>query len=236
MCFNEPGPTGWTHDVPVKTFYVPIEGLTVNDDWVVGPVSVMPVDLAIEELGAAARAGDRDFFKSQSEAQGAGAIAKVESVDHDGAIDLVAQAVDLLRVFQHVRYFTSHLTQFGIAGDVGRGVVPFGVTEDGHAGVGFKQRGEALGWTFDDSAVWAEASAFRWVADAIGSGVLSQSERRALVGVQLLSEAIIEQRSAFKMVGLVTALEALVLERRATSQTFQLARHIAFFGCGRHDN
>ena len=218
----------------MDTFYVPIEGLTVTDDWNVGPVVVIPTDRAMVELDDLDLPGDPSGFRSAVEAQRAGAIAKVHATDHDRAIDLVAGAVDVLRVFQHVRHFTTQLTQFGIEGDIGRGVVPYAVSQGERSGVGYKRRGDALGWTFSEPSEWTQADAFHWVANAIGSDVVSEAERRALVAVQLLSDAIVEQRGTFKMVALVTALEALVLERNGSSQTFQLARKIAYFGCGGH--
>jgi hypothetical protein len=49
-----------------------------------------------------------------------------------------------------------------------------------------------------------------------------------MVGVQLLSDAIVEQRGTFKMVAMVTAPEAWLLERRQSAQTFRHAESPGF--------
>jgi hypothetical protein len=167
--------------------------------------------------------------------QESGAIAVVVSDDIGTAIDLIGQAVDVLRVLQHVRHFTSQLTQFGIAGDVSRGVVAYLRTDGEQRGQGFSRRGDAIGWAFSDPDEWANAQAFQWAASAIGAVSPGESQRRALIGIQLLSQSLLEQRGTLKMVELVGALEAWLLPRQAGGQTFRLARAIAFFGCGRDD-
>ena len=126
--------------------------------------------------------GDLEWFDKLVGEQASGAFAMVETGDFDAAIDLVAQAVDVLRVLQHVRHFTSLLTQFGIAGDVGRGVVPYIQIDGGRAGHGFSHRGNPLGWTFSDPDEWADAPVFQWAASAIGASSPAESQRRALVG------------------------------------------------------
>ncbi|GAA1550083.1 hypothetical protein GCM10009804_03340 [Kribbella hippodromi] len=218
----------------MSSFFIPIEGLTILTDWEVGAVTVRPAAEALEYVLHGRPAATVEWFDSFATEQTPTAFGMVEANDLDSAIDLVAQAVDLLRVFQHVRYFTSPLTQFGLAGDVGSGVMRYVCIEGERLGQGLSRRGNALGWTFDDSDAWASSPAFQWAASAIGASNPSESQRRALVGVQLLSQAVVEQRGTFKMVELVGALEAWLLPRRPGGQTFRLARAIAFFGCGRH--
>lgn len=82
----------------------------------------------------------------------------------------------------------------------------------------------------------ANAPVFHWAASAISASSPCESQRRALIGIQLLSQALVEQRGTFKMVELVGALEAWLLPRRAAGQTFRLARAIAYFGCGGGDD
>ncbi|UFN96770.1 hypothetical protein [Micromonospora aurantiaca] len=220
----------------MPTFLVPIEGLTVLADWKVGPVAVRPAAEALSDVRQGRALGSVEWFDELGAGQGPSAFAGVDAADLDAAIDLVAQAVDVLRVLQHVRYFTSELTQFGIAGDVGRGLVPYIQIEGAQVGRGFSHRGNALGWTFSDPDDWGSSPVFQWAASAIGASSPGESQRRALVGIQLLSQALVEQRGTFKMVELVGALEAWLLPRQASGQTFRLARAVAFFGCGRHDN
>jgi hypothetical protein len=216
-------------------FLIPIEGLTVLTDWEVGVVTVRPAAEALEDALHGRSPATVEWFDSFATEQRPTAFGMVQASDLDAAIEFVAQAVDLLRVFQHVQYFTSQLPQFGLAGDVGSGLMRYLWTEGERLGQALSRRGNALGWTFDDSDIWADSSAFQCAAGAIGASEPSESQRRTLVGVQLLSQAIVEQRGTFKMVELVGALEAWLLPRRRGAQTFRLARAIAFFGCGRHN-
>jgi hypothetical protein len=220
--------------VEVPTFHVPIEGLTVPADWAIGPVVVRPAAEALNDLRDAQPWGVDRLEKVVAE-QVSGAIAVVVADEIDAALDLISQAVDVLRVLQHVRHVTSQLTQFGIAGDVSHGAVAYLSTDGEQRGQGFSRRGEAIGWAFSDPDEWANAPTFQWAASAIGAISPSESQRRALIGIQLLSQSLLEQRGTFKMVELVGALEAWILPRQAGGQTFRLARAIAFFGCGRHN-
>lgn len=218
-------------------FLIPIAGLRVPSAWTIGPVVVRPSDDVRAELDR--EFGDRpgrEPFEELLAEQQAGAIADLDAADHDHAIDVVAKAVDVLRVFQHVQHWTSALTQFGLSGDLSRGVIPYAELGDERRGYGFTTRGEHLGWAFVDDEEWNSASLFHWVASGIDAASPTEAQRRALIGVQLVSQALVEQRAAFKMVGLVTALEAWLLPRHRGSQTYRLARAIAYFGCGRHDN
>ncbi|HEX2322304.1 MAG TPA: hypothetical protein VHJ18_25260 [Streptosporangiaceae bacterium] len=64
-------------------------------------------------------------------------------------------------------------------------------------------------------------------------GPLDEGARRALLGVQLLSQAILEYRPAFKILNLVIALESMLLERNHGPQTLRLLRRATYFTCGR---
>jgi ribosome modulation factor len=225
------------HHESVPTFYVPIRGLTVVASWDVGPVSVLPTDDARKAITACLSGAPlADLFTKQVEEQQGGAVARVESDDRDNAISMVAAAVDVLRVFQHVRHFQTELPHFGLPGDVGNDVLVYAVLDSERSGHGFSFRGPHLGWTFSDPDEWPRAQVFNRVADAIAAGDPTPGARRALVGVQLLSEALVDQRGPNKMVALVTALEAWLLPRMSAGQTFRLARAVSNFGCGRYSN
>lgn len=219
----------------MPTFLVPIEGLTVLTDWNVGPVVVGPAAVVSNDVRQRRALSNVEWFNEAVAELRSDACAMVEAANLDAAIDLVAQAVDVLRVLQHVRHFTSKLPQFGIAGDVGRGGMSYIQIDPDQLWRGFLHRGNSLGWTFSNPDEWADAAVFQWAAGAIDTSSPPESQRRALIGIQLLSQAIVERRGTFKMVELVGALEAWLLPQRAAGQTFRLARAVAFFGCGRHD-
>jgi|GEM_PF-3458313 len=213
---------------------IPIDGLTVPDRWTVGPIEFVPLEVAMTEIRPA-RVHDAfaEQFDAEVEKRKITTLALIDADEIRAAVDLVAQAVDVLRVFQHVRYWDSKLTLFGLAGEVRTGFLPFTRIGEDHASTGFIHLGENLGWTFGTDTDWISASAFRWAGESIGDPHRTEAQRRALVGLQLLSQAIVEPRATFKMVATVTALESLLLKRERFGQTFRLARHVAFFGCGR---
>jgi hypothetical protein len=218
----------------VSTYLVPIEGLTMPADWRVGPVVVRPAADAWRDAQQGRAPGKVAWLDKQAAEHTTFGV--VDANDRDEAVDRVAQAADVLRVFQHVRHFTSPLTQFGIAGDVGEGSLQYFTIDGGRAGHGVSRRGNPLGWAFSDPDEWNDAPVFQWAAGGIGASSPTESQECALVGIQLLSQALVEQRGTLKMVELVSALEAWLLLRSHAAQTFRLARAVAFFGCGRHGN
>jgi hypothetical protein len=219
----------------VLTFDVPIAGLTVRAEWLVGPVRVRPADDVLATVRDTAPAVAIDRFESSVSDLRAGAFAQVTAADIEEAVAIVRQAVDVLRVFQHVQHYITTLAQFGVAGDVPQSLMSYVVWDGTNTTYGFMSRGEILGWTFDDPNEWSRAPIFQWVASAIGADKPTEAQRRALVGVQMLAQAFVEQRPALKMVQTVTALEAWLLPRRQSSQTYRLARAVSYFGCGRHN-
>ncbi len=220
----------------MPTIVLPIEGLTVSTTWEVGAVLIRPANEQLADLETAFTPESFASFERSLEAQASGAFASVEADDIDQALVLVTQAVDVLRVFQHAKYYTVELSHFGVAGEMTWGVVPYAQIVDAGAGHGWTVRGKARGWSFADDGLWADSAAFQWLARTVGATDPSEAQRRALVGTQLLSQALMEPRPAFRMVQLVTALEAWLLERHGTRQTYRLARAVSYFGCGLHDS
>ena len=99
----------------------------------------------------------------------------------------------MFSVLQHVRHFRMELTQFGIAGDIGRGMVSYLKIDPVRSWHGLSHRGSSLGWRFSDPDEWNDAAVFQWAASAIGVASPSESQRRTLVGIELLSQAIVER-------------------------------------------
>lgn len=220
----------------MQTFFFPVEGLTVEVAWDVGPVEIRPGAEALTDLRTSIQNDQALSVADEMFADhGTGAIAQVDASDRDDALALVGAAVDVLRVYQHVRHWQYPIGQFGLAGDLGQGALIYGQIGGDRAGTGWMHRGDRLGWTFSATEDWSAEATFRQVAAAIGRASPTEGERRALVGAHYLSRAIADHRAPFRMVALVTALEAMLLPRRGRSQTFKLARAISYFGCGRHD-
>ena len=97
-------------------------------------------------------------------------------------------------------------------------------------------RGKFRHFTLNQEAhtIWNDSAVFPSVAALVGTNPAAEGHRRVLVGVQLLSQAILEHRPAFKILNLVIGLESMLLERRRQSQGFRLARRAAdIFTCSR---
>jgi hypothetical protein len=218
------------------TFYIPIEALTVPGSVSIGPITLTPTENVLRQLSPA----DAELAANQvlylADEYEIKTFACVDTEEKDEAFELATQAVDVLRVFQNVRYHDGPLGQFCVAGDIGNRALRYASFDGSTAGSGGTLRGEPFGWTMPSLEDWSNATTFLWAARAIGSARTTEAQRRAIVGIQLLSQAVAENRGTFKMVTLVTALEALLLEQQPYGQSLRLARHVAYFGCGNHSN
>jgi hypothetical protein len=225
--------------VPVTTFLLPVEGLTITCPWEIGRVQLYPGAQLRSLLGDNAQAmlGHKvigDVTTKFVEELEQGTVARVEATDIDAALDLLTLATDLLRVFlkKGAQFRT---TMFGLPGQMYRSQIRY-VTDGAEAGPGIRNRGEAVGVTFDDArnAAWLNSPTFTTLASLVGTDhPLDERPRRALLGVQLLSQAVLEHRPAFKMLNLVIALESMLLERDPGTQTLRFLRRATYFTSGR---
>jgi hypothetical protein len=223
----------------VTTFLLPIEGLTITSPWDLGRVQLHPREHLRSLLGDEPELLLGHKLIGESATQVAeelqqGTIARVDADDIDAALDFLTLATDLLRVFQKIgaRFRT---TMFGLPGQLYRSHVRY-LTVGESRGPGFRYRGEAVGCTFDDQThtAWQGSRTFTSLAALVGAdGPLEEGQRRALLGVQLLSQAVLEHRPAFKILSLVIALESMLLDRSSGPQTFRLLRRVTYFTCGR---
>jgi hypothetical protein len=188
--------------------------------------------LAATPSGLAAHEGLCKVYREILDEMKQGTVAEVEAEDIDTALDLVTIATDLLRVFQRMRTIFAKTTMFGLPGQLYRARIRYIIAG---AGPVFRNKGEALGFTFNDEAqaAWRSSPVFPQLAEAIGAGPdMPEGLRRALLGVQLMSQAILEHRPPFKLLNLVIGLESMLLEREHQSQSFRLARRATYFTCG----
>lgn len=221
----------------MPTYLLPIEGLTVIEPWNVGAVRVH-TSASVDPVAApttpalAAHEGLSKLYREFPDEIKQGTVAEVDAEDIDTALDLVTVATDLLRVFQRMRTIYAKTTMFGLPGQLYRSRIRYLIAG---VGPGFRNKGEALGFTFDEDAqaAWRSSPAFPQLAEATSTGQdLPEGLRRALLGVQLLSQAILEHRPPFKLLNLVIGLESMLLEREHQSQSFRLARRATYFTCG----
>lgn len=222
----------------MPTFAVPIEGLTVDEPLDVGPIrfhakgsfeslleAVRPT-VAVEILPV--------FEERASHVEAVGAPATVNAPTIEHAYALVAQTVDVLLVFKESRMMT-YSTTFGMPGDVRDQRFQY-LNLDG-PGIGYRHRGGLPGFrlTNEFARDLASDAGFQFAASAIGNTAPSDGQARALLGMQLLGWGIRETSPALKHLAVVIALEAMLLGRTSSQKSFRLPRHVAYFGCGRHN-
>jgi hypothetical protein len=217
---------------------LPIEGLVVPSLWRVGPVllhSIESFSTLLEQEPRPVLEGYNEHLGIAVESFDRCTAAQVDADDLDEAFELVSMAVDLLLVFKEIRHGMTETTTFGMPGHVQRQLFSYFLLDP--LRTGWRKTGHRPGWTFTADAVtrFNESATFQFIADNIGCKSSSDGARRAQFGVQLFAQGIRERRPALTLVSHIAGLEAMIMPASSTSQTFRLARHVAFFGCGRHD-
>jgi hypothetical protein len=214
-------------------FIFPVEGLVVPSTWPVGVVRVEPIQNVEDRLGSAAAVGPGHLA---NRFEGIQTVATLDATDVDEALQLTAAALGVLRVYQHAWTAKEGLlrpTGFGLPGEARRASVTY-AQQGEDSGFGWRLLGGHVGFTFVQAAqnAWEQSVGFQFLAGAVGAARPCESQRRALLAADLLSHSILSHRPAAKVISVVQALEALLLPRDRDSQTFRLARYVAFFGCG----
>lgn len=224
-------------------FLIPIPGFTVPGPWTVGRVTMHPGTtgaVLVDGIPSPKLPDGYDLAVEVDKVLAAGVNGTVAEIpdapDISDAVAAVRIALDALRLFHHSRRVVRSLP-FGLPGDLAHGIVDYIVDNGDVALTGWTRVGDPSGGGFaqDDQDAWDQSDAFQFLSDAIADPTRSEAARRAAVGTQLFSRAVVEQRADIKMLGIVGALEAWVLNRQTGAQTLRLARHVSWFGCGLHD-
>jgi hypothetical protein len=215
----------------VPRFLIPVEGLQLQSPWRVGPV-VLPDPLSVEvlvrsrlDLSPGPRAG---FHQETFDLLRRWSAAEVDANDLDGAVAVVRDGLDLLRVFQQTRSNGDPPT-FGLPGDVRLTHLRY-LRLDATGGVGFSHTGGVIGADFPDGERehWV-AARFAEAAELVGCADLSPGPAQLMLGVRLLSQAVLEPRPPMRLLATVIATETLL----GRGKMYQLARRAAFLTCGR---
>jgi hypothetical protein len=227
-------------DAPPRDFVIPIDGLTIPGPWQVGVVEFLDPDSTrklVRSHASASRQNPKRAAAVDEFLDGLTfASAHVRAESREAATDLVGSALEVLRVFQQseARWVT---TMFGLPGEL-RSLSQLAYLEMGEeaAGVGWHAEGHHAGWTFRDQPTHFQAHpGFVFAAHAVGKPQPTEGERRALLGIQLASLAILEHRPGPQLLFSVMAAEAMLLKRDNGPQAHRLAQRCAFFLCGRED-
>jgi hypothetical protein len=225
----------------MDTYLLSVEGLHVEEEWTVGPVRLLPAaatNTRVDELALLSpEVASGPEFAGVRGALGAWTGAEVVALDLDGAVDLARDALAVLRVFHEREKRVRGTPAFGLPGQVPRAGLHYVSTDGTRVVVGYSNQGKYIGFTLTAKAHerWCVAEDLLFAAAAIGVPNPSEGARRALLGCRLLSEAALEHRPDLKVLAVVRALEVIALDRSCGSQTYRLARRLAFLSCGRPD-
>jgi hypothetical protein len=215
----------------VPRFLIPVEGLQLQSPWRVGPVVLqdpLSVDVLLRSQLDLSPGPGAGFHRQTFDLLRRWSAAEVDAYDLDGAVGVVRDVLDLLRVFQQTRSNGNPPT-FGLPGDVRLTHLRY-VRVDATGGVGFSHTGGLVGAGFADGERehWA-AARFAEAAELVGCADLSPGPAHLMLGVRLLSQAVLEPRPPMRLLATVIATETLL----GRGKTYQLARRAAFLTCGR---
>jgi hypothetical protein len=240
-----------------ETILLPVIGLNVSRPWQVGRVLFHPAGAAAG-LIEAARGGSKNDTSLLPEEQSrllsasarlnSGVVAEIMVSGAGGvavAEQLVESAVAVLRVVERTanRSWLVELQGFGLPGRVkaasydyinltGGRIKPLGVPEVGFRKVGAVLGGVTLGDDFHRA--WASDPVYRFIHEALAASEAdrTQLQARALLAIELLSQACLSDQPDVRLLTAVMALEVLLADSSYDPQKFRLARRTSYFACG----
>jgi hypothetical protein len=212
--------------------YVPIEGLAVVAPFSVGLITFRSTDDVLALLEAPVATDVEAVVRQRAQDGNVTAFAEVPRDDVSVAVELASRAIDVLRVFERHSHDWAVHTQFGVASQLRTTRVPCVTSGPGTLGISVVPESHFTGTQIDHES-FGNDELFQWLAASIGAPAPTEGQRRALIGLEMLSEAMIAPpRTA--AVALVTALEAWLKPYSDGPLTFALARSVAYFGCDSH--
>ncbi len=228
--------------VPPDRYLIPVEGLCIPHRWEIGRVALHPGTAGTDLVQDAPPIEDEDdFFHDRVyellDSAMESTIAEVPGgSDVDAAMEELRESLDVLRLFQLSRQ-TTQSTSFGLSGDIRASLVEYvAIWEKSAPGSRFV--GDYVGFTFTEDSYndWANSTAFQFLSGSLADPSPAEGPSRAVTGARLLARAATEHRPDLKMLGVMAALEAWLLNRQSGPQTLRLARHVTWFGCGLPEN
>jgi hypothetical protein len=245
------------NDIMSETILLPVIGLNVSRPWEVGRVLFHPAGAAAE-LIEAARAGSQNDAALQPEEQSqvlqASArlnrcvVAEV-SVSPAGGVAVAEQSVEsalaVLRLVQHManKSWLVAFQGFGLPGRVATASYDYVNLKGGkvkHAGVpevGFRAVGAIMGGaTLGDDLyrAWASDPVYRFLHEALARVEADRTplQARALLAIELLSQAWLSDQPDVRLLTAAMALEVLLAESSDQEKKVRLARRASYFACG----
>lgn len=141
----------------------------------------------------------------------------------DEALPPVAGTLTVLRAIQHMESPMVNIRHqtFGLPGQVTSAVISY-FSLAGGAAPGWRRTGTLAGWIFSDNshAAWISNLAYRFLDDALRQPEASRTpfQRRALVAIELLSNAWLSWEPDVAFLNSVMALEVLLGEDTGTKK------------------
>jgi hypothetical protein len=220
---------------------LPVPGLTVSRMWEVGTVRFHPAGTGGKLIREARNDGPQglpDWFNEASDETAADldriAVAEVEVTNGaDEAVPLIEGALAVLRAVQHIENPMSagRIQTFGLPGQITTAMLSYYNLSG--AAPGWQRIGVLGGWSFSDDshAKWSEDLAYRFLDQALKRSVEQRTplQRRAIVAVELLSQAWLSWQPDIAFLSSVMALEALLGEPDDRAKKFRIARRVSYF-------
>jgi hypothetical protein len=216
----------------------------ISKPWDVGTVRFHPSGAGAELVERVRREDQRDLPTSlrdladQTAAELRDwAVAEVKvSGGVEEAMPLVDSALTVLRAVQYIEHpMSAHRFQaFGLPGQATAATLKyFDLTK---AMPGWTKIGVLGGWPFEDDthAKWEGEPAYRFLNGALRLAPEQRTplQHRALMAIELLSQAWLSWQPDIAFLSSVMALEALLGEPGDSSKKFRIARRISYFTCG----
>lgn len=223
---------------------LPVPGLGLNQQWDVGHVRFHPAGAA-SDLIEGSQGDDLldapDWYRSRVSNTvaelGRWAVADLSVAEKiEDAIPVVASAVAVMRAIQHMESPMVNIRQqeFGLPGQVTSAVISY-FSLTGGAAPGWRRTGALAGWTFseDGHARWMSDPAYRFLDEALRQpeGSRTSLQRRALIGIELLSNSWLSWQPDVSFLNAAMALEVLLGEDIVTKK-YLIARRVSYFTCG----
>lgn len=227
-----------------RRLILPVPNLGVTRVWEVGRVRFHPAG-AVAELVEEARLGTRspgpawyqELITSKGSELDRWAVADLTAARIDKAVPLVSSALAVLRIVQHTAHpmVDVRLQSFGLPGQVMSASIDYLDLTQGPAW-GWRRLGAAAGWTLNDEAhdAWTGDPAYRFIDAALAQAEAARTplQRRALIAIDLLSQAWLSWQPDVALLNSVMALEVLLGEPDDSAKKFRLARRVCYFVCG----
>jgi hypothetical protein len=223
---------------------LPVLRLGLSKPWDVGTVRFHPAGAASEMIASQGDSENgfgptwyQELVKAKAGELDNWAVADVTVSGVQEAIPLVERAVAVLRTVQHIDnpMVSTRLQTFGLPGQVGSARIDYLSLSPGPAW-GWQHWGALAGWSFGDQSYnrWMTDPAYRFINAALSRTDANRTplQRRALIAIDLLSQAWLSWQPDVSLLNHVMAIEALLGEPHDQNKKVRIARRASYFVCG----